>query len=506
MRKLLSRLGLRFEAPAAERAFVTRFTLDDLPRTRAAMLLGAFIYCAFAVWDWILDPAHWTETLFLRLAVALAVLLPATAALSWPAARRWAEEIYLGYCVVPGCVLSLIYLRLGPGFDHAAAGMIIVILFVSTLLPLRLPSLAAFCGLTWLCFAVCETFAVHERAGMRFVNNFEIGMAYALSLYAVGAREVRARRQFRTEEALRREKERSEMALSELREAQAHLVQAEKLAALGQLVAGVAHEINTPIGLALTTSTAAEGDLRQLQRAVESGQLRRSDLTQGLARLSEGMRLLFSNLTRAADLVHSFKQVAVDQASEEKRTFDLRGWLEDLMSTLGPLVRRKGHAVRIRCEDGIVLDSHPGALAQVISNLALNAIVHGYPDGRSGVLDVAASRSGEDRLRIIVADDGIGIPPEHLGRVFDPFFTTGRDKGSTGLGLHIVFNLVASTLQGQIALSSSEGGGACFTIDLPLSVDEGEVRQAAKPQPVRRATLVSVSGSSGPLAEPDANG
>ncbi|MCG5249027.1 sensor histidine kinase [Methylorubrum extorquens] len=472
MHTFLIRLGLRFEDPSDERAFVARYTLEDLFRTQAAMLLGAFIYCAFAVWDWILDPAHWIDTLFLRFTVAAAVLMPATAALNWPAARSWVEGIYLSYCVVPGCMLSLIYLRLETGFDHAAAGLIIVILFVSTLLPLRLPSLVIFCGLTWLCFAVCEVFAAHERASMRFMNNFEIGMAYALSLYAVGARELRARRQFQTEKALWREKERSEAALSGLREAQAHLVQAEKLAALSQLVAGVAHEINTPIGLALTTSTTAEGDLRHLQRAVETGQLRRSDLTQGLSRVSEGMRLLFSNLTRAADLVHSFKQVAVDQATEERRSFELHCWLDDLLSTLGPLVRRKGHTVRIRCENGIVLDSHPGALAQVISNLALNAIVHGYPDGRSGVLEVSASCSGEGRLHIIVADDGIGIPPENLRKVFDPFFTTRRGKGSTGLGLHIVFNLVTSTLRGQIALSSNGDRGTRFTIDLPISLAE----------------------------------
>ena len=499
MHRILSRLGLRFEDPVDERAFVARFTLDDLFRTQAAMLLGAFVYCVFAVWDWILDPAHWIDTLFLRLTVATAVLLPATVALSWPAARPWAEEIYLGYCVVPGCVLSLIYLRLGPGFDHAAAGLIIIILFVSTLLPLRLPSLAIFCGLTWLWFAVCEAFATHERPGMRFINNFEIGMAYALSLYAVGARELRARRQFQIEEALRRETQRSEAALSELREAQAQLVQAEKLAALSQLVAGVAHEINTPIGLALTTSTAADGDLRHLQRAVETGQIRRSDLTQGLSRVSEGLRLLFLNLTRAADLVHSFKQVAVDQANEERRTFELHGWLDDLMSTLEPLARRKGHAVRIRCEDGIILDSYPGALAQVISNLALNAIVHGYPDCKSGVLDVAASRSGESRLHIIVADDGVGIPPENLSKVFDPFFTTRRGKGSTGLGLHIVFNLVTSTLQGQIALSSNGDRGTRFTIDLPLSLSEGEAREPAEPRVVHWQSPGSASGSSEPL-------
>lgn len=470
MYNLLIQLGLRFENPADERLFVERFTLDDLGRTQAAMVLGAVVYSAFAVWDWILDPAAWPTTLSIRLAVAAVVLLPLTVALSRPRARRWAEPIYLAYCVVPGCMLSVIYLLLRSGFDHAAAGMIIVILFVSTLLPLRLPSLAAFCALTWICFAVCESFATHERAGMRFVNNFEIGMAYVLSLYAVGAREFRARRQFRTEGALRREKERSEETLAELRDTQAHLVQAEKLASLGQLVAGVAHEINTPIGLALTTSTAIEGDLKGLVRAVESGQVRRSELTQGIARLREGMRLLFSNLTRAADLVHSFKQVAIDQANEERRAFELRGWLLELISTLGPLLRRKGHEVRIRCEEGIVLDSYPGALAQVISNLALNAVIHGFPEGRTGLLDLTVTRAGEGSLRIVFADDGVGIPPENLRKVFDPFFTTRREQGSTGLGLHIVFNLVVSTLQGQIDLASEAGVGTRVTIDLPLTL------------------------------------
>ncbi|WP_132253887.1 sensor histidine kinase [Methylobacterium segetis] len=482
MHPLLIKLGLRFEQPADERDFVRHFTLDDLGRTRAAMLLGAFVYCAFSVWDWILDPAVWTTTLAIRLAVAGFVLLPLTAALGSRPAQSWAEPIYLAYCAVPGCVLSLIYLRLEPGFDHAAAGMIIVILFVSTLLPLRLTSLAAFCVLTWTCFALCESFAVHERAGMRFVNNFEIGMAYALSLYAVGAREVRARRQFQTERALRREMERSERALAELRDAQAHLVQAEKLASLGQLVAGVAHEINTPLGLALTTSTAVEGDLRRLVATVESGQVRRSDLTQAIARLREGMGLLFANLTRAADLVTSFKQVAVDQANEERRSFELRPWLHELMSTLGPLLRRKGHALRIACEDAVILDSYPGALAQVISNLALNAVIHGFPEGHAGHLDLSVSRTEEGGLRLVFRDDGVGIPADQLQKVFEPFFTTRRDQGSTGLGLHIVFNLVVSKLQGRIELASGTGTGTRFTITLPLTLERVRERE-------ERATL-----------------
>jgi signal transduction histidine kinase len=342
-----------------------------------------------------------------------------------------------------------------------------VILFVSTLLPLRLTSLAIFCVVTWTCFVLCEAFAVHERAGMRFINNFEIGIAYTLSLYAVGAREYEARHRFRTNQALRREIDRSEKMLADLRDAQAHLVQAEKLASLGQLVAGVAHEINTPLGLALTTSTTIEGDLQQLGHTIASGQVRRSELDRGIARVNAGLRLVFANLTRAVDLVQSFKQVAIDQTIEEQRSFELQSWLRELVSTLEPLVRRKGHRLQVQCKAGIILDSYPGALAQVISNLILNAIVHGFPEGRSGHLELAVSCPAEGEVRLICSDDGVGIPAEDLSKVFDPFFTTRRSKGSTGLGLHIVFNLVASSLQGQIEVTSAVGCGTTFTVTLP---------------------------------------
>ena len=469
MHKLLTRLGLRFDDPDEERLFVQRFTLDDLGRTQAAMVLGAFVYCSFSAMDWILSPEAWAVATALRLAVAVLVLLPATFLLTRPWAHPFAERIYLVYCVVPGCMLSVIYVFLRPSFDHGAAGMIVVILFVSTLLPLRVPSFAIFAVLTWTCFALFETIATHDNPGLALVNNAEIGAAYALSLYGVGAREFRARRQFRTARALRQEKERSEAALTDLRAAQAHLVQSEKLAALGQLVAGVAHEINTPIGLALTTSTAFDNDLGALRRTIASGQVRRSDLTRSVDRLGEGSALVALNLRRAADLVHNFKQVAVDQAAGDRRRFDVRDWLVELMSTLGPLLRRKGHTLHLACPDGIVLQSHPGALAQVVSNLALNAVIHAFPEGEPGTLAIDVTRLGAGQVRIVVRDDGRGISRENRPRIFDPFFTTGRDKGSTGLGLHIVHNLVVSTLGGQIALESEEGAGTRVTVDLPLA-------------------------------------
>jgi two-component system, NtrC family, sensor kinase len=470
MHRLLLKLGLRFEDPAEERRFVRHFTLDDLGRTQAAMVLGAFVYCSFSAMDWILSPDAWAVATALRLAVALLVLLPATFLLTRPRAHPWAEQIYLVYCVVPGCVLSLIYVFLRPSFDHGAAGMIVVILFVSTLLPLRVSSFGVFAVLTWACFALFETVATHDNPGLALVNNAEIGAAYALSLYGVGAREFRARRQFRTRQELEVEQERSEGTLAELRAAQAHLVQAEKLGALGQLVAGVAHEINTPIGLALTTSTAFDTNLAELRRTVNSGQVRRSDLVQGLDRLSEGSALVFSNLMRAADLIQSFKQVATDQAAEDRRSFDVHDWLVELMSTLGPLLRRKGHHVRLTCARGIVLDSYPGALAQVVSNLALNAVIHAFPEGHAGTIAIDVVRLDDAQIRFIFRDDGKGIPAENLQRIFDPFFTTQRDKGSTGLGLHIVYNLVTLTLQGRIDLNSEEGIGTRITIDIPAVI------------------------------------
>lgn len=470
MHKLLLKFGLRYDDPLEERRFVQRFTLDDLGRTQAAMVLGAFVYCSFSAMDWILSPDAWAVATTIRLGVAGLVLLPATLLLTRPAAHPWAEQIYLVYCVVPGCMLSVIYVFLRPSFDHGAAGMIVVILFVSTLLPLRVPSFALFAVLTWTCFAVFETIAIHDNPGFVLVNNAEIGAAFALSLYGVGAREFRARRQFRTTQALQIETERSEAMLADLRAAQAHLVQAEKLGALGQLVAGVAHEINTPIGLAITTATAFDNNLMQLRRTVNSGQVRRSELNRGIDRLDEGSALIFSNLMRAADLIHNFKQVATDQAAEDRRRFDVRDWLVELMSTLGPLLRRKGHQVRLTCAEGIVLDSYPGALAQVVSNLALNAVVHAFPDGRAGTLAIDVVRLGTAQIRLVFRDDGTGIPQENLQRIFDPFFTTRRDKGSTGLGLHIVYNLVTSTLQGRVELESHETIGTVFTIDLPAAL------------------------------------
>jgi signal transduction histidine kinase len=285
----------------------------------------------------------------------------------------------------------------------------------------------------------------------------------------------------RREDALRHAKDRADTTLSELRETQSNLIQAEKLASLGQLVAGVAHEINTPLGVALTTSTALEREVKTLDERATSGRLARSEFSGAMARLAEGSQLLLSNLTRAIDLVYSFKQVAADQASGDRRQFEMRHWLDELLTSLGPALRKGGHGVSVSCPPDLVLDTYPGSLAQVLTNLVMNAITHAYPAGQSGHLAITVTPLRLGAIRLTFTDDGRGIAPEHRAKVFDPFFTTGRDRGSTGLGLHIVYNLVTVKLQGSIDLASEVGRGTRFTIDLPLSVVDTEAEPAVPP-------------------------
>jgi len=273
------------------------------------------------------------------------------------------------------------------------------------------------------------------------------------------------------ESDLRQAKNATDAAMRELKAAQANLIQAEKLASLGQLVAGVAHEINTPIGVALTTSTALNRDVMRLDEQVKTGRIVRSDLATLLNRLNEGCQLIFANLTRAIDLIHSFKQVSADRASGEQRSFELREWLHEVVTSLRPMLRKAGHRIEVNCPEGLILDSYPGALAQVLTNLMMNAVTHAFPHGEAGTLAVKVSQSKPGMLTIVFSDDGIGIADADRSKVFDPFFTTGRDRGNTGLGLHIVHNLVTATLQGRIELESKPGRGTTFIIEIPDVVD-----------------------------------
>ncbi|MDY8110166.1 ATP-binding protein [Fulvimarina sp. 2208YS6-2-32] len=271
------------------------------------------------------------------------------------------------------------------------------------------------------------------------------------------------------EAALRAAKTKTEDALERLQRTQSELIQSEKLASLGQLVAGVAHEINTPLGVALTTTSVLKDEVRKFGDAATQGQVTKQSFEIFIDRVGDGMRLTVANLERAARLVASFKQVSTDQTNDELRRVRLAAFLDEVFTSLGPLGRKGGHRVEVRCPDLIELDTYPGALAQVLTNLLTNAYAHGFGDRKSGHVQVSVESRKGGGVSIAFADDGAGIEPAVRRRIFDPFVTTGRAKGSTGLGLHIVHNIVTGILGGRIDVESERGKGTCIEIDLPAA-------------------------------------
>jgi PAS domain S-box-containing protein len=263
----------------------------------------------------------------------------------------------------------------------------------------------------------------------------------------------------------------AECALAELRATQRNLIRAERMASLSQLTAGVAHEINTPIGTALTAATTLERRTETFVQGVTSGTITKSGALKYAELAAECSTLIASNIRRAAELVRSFKLVAVDQTSGERRSFDLAAYIEEVVRSLTPRLKRTPHKVELDCPGGIVISSYPGALAQVITNLVVNSLVHAYPDGRAGLITLSVRSQCDGMLDLTYRDDGMGIPEANRARVFDPFFTTKRSEGGTGLGLHIVYNIVTQTLMGTITLEPGSRGGTQFTIQFPVHAE-----------------------------------
>lgn len=258
--------------------------------------------------------------------------------------------------------------------------------------------------------------------------------------------------------------------LERLRATQHDLIQAEKMAALGSLVAGVAHEINTPLGVAVTAATAFAQDTDRFARSYRDGSLRRADLEDYVGSATEAMGFVLGNISRAADLVQSFKQVAVDQTTDQARRFDLGDYVGEVLRSLQPQLRRLPHRLDTRLDEGLVVDSAPGAIAQIVTNLVMNALTHAFT-GRdvSGSIRVTLrpSPGTPGWAELAVADDGGGIDAATLPRIFDPFFTTRRDAGGSGLGLHLVYNLVTQRLGGRIDVESRVGDGTRFVVAFP---------------------------------------
>lgn len=256
-------------------------------------------------------------------------------------------------------------------------------------------------------------------------------------------------------------------ANDDLKRAMGQLVQTEKLASLGNLVAGVAHELNTPLGNMLTVATTLHQCVQEFDASVARGGLRRSALADFVSRSLEATHLLERSAERASELISHFKQVAVDQTSVRRRKFDLARVVEETLFTLRPMLGKVTHRLVTDIAPGIVMDSYPGPLEQVLTNFVTNSLLHGFEGRRHGAMHIQAYQEGE-RVVLIYRDDGAGMSATAASHAFDPFFTTRLGKGGSGLGLYIVYNMVTAVLGGQIDLHSQPQAGVEFVIDLPL--------------------------------------
>jgi len=287
------------------------------------------------------------------------------------------------------------------------------------------------------------------------------------------------KRQIHHEKILTSERDKAEQAFIELKEAQTQLVESEKMASLGSLVAGISHEINTPLGVARTSSSHVNDALTKVQKSFDDGSLTKSDMKSFLDLSKDGLHLMTANLIRASELMNSFKQVSADQSHDEIRTINLHDYLQETVYTLKPNLKRYQVAVLLECDESIEWCSYPGAFSQIITNLIMNSLYHAYSKTDQGNIRIQVLESS-DTLVVKYQDDGSGMPADVLKKIFDPFFTTKRGKGGTGLGMHIIYNLVTHKLQGSIEANSEVGAGTSFNIKLPKTITQDTKQEQAQ--------------------------
>jgi two-component system NtrC family sensor kinase len=265
--------------------------------------------------------------------------------------------------------------------------------------------------------------------------------------------------------------ERTEMLARQntaLREAQSELVRQEKLASLGRLVAGVAHEINTPLGICVTATSHLVEELKLTRAELAAGAMTAESLESFLDIVDQSLRIMTTNTQRAAALVRSFKQVAVDQSSDAIRSFNLLTYLNEVLLSLQPKLKGRPIKVEVDCPPDIVLDSFPGAVSQILTNMVMNSLVHGFEHDQPGTIRIHAT-CADGVMHVAYADDGAGMDADTLGKLFDPFFTTRRGTGGSGLGAHILYNLVTGPLGGTIRVESAPGEGLKYCLKFPLN-------------------------------------
>lgn len=257
--------------------------------------------------------------------------------------------------------------------------------------------------------------------------------------------------------------------LEKLHQFQRQIVQNEKMASLGDMVAGVAHEVNTPIGLGVTASTMMLDRIAVIEKDFENKTLKASAMKRFLEESNENLNIIYRNLNRAAELISSFKQVAVDQSSESNRTFCFAQLVNEILLSLQPRLKKLKHSINVNCDPTLYVETKAGPINQILINLIMNSVIHGFENIEKGEIDIIAELATPEKFKLIYRDNGKGIPDDIRKRIFDPFVTTKRGQGGSGLGMHLVYNLVTQALNGSITLTSEEGQGVEFVIIFPIA-------------------------------------
>jgi signal transduction histidine kinase len=258
-------------------------------------------------------------------------------------------------------------------------------------------------------------------------------------------------------------------SLHELKATQKQLIESEKMASLAGLVAGVAHEINTPVGTSITAASHLFDRVVKIRSSFELDEMTRTDLDKFFQRSEKACSILLANLQRSSELIQSFKQVAVDQSSLKQRVFNICDYLHEISQSLQPRLKKSQHQLLIECQTPIELNTCPGVLSQVITNLVMNSIIHGFANDvdRLGIMRIEVTPVDDSKVRLVYTDNGAGIAEQHLDKIFEPFYTTNREEGGSGLGLHLVYNSVTTHLGGTIQVESKPQAGVRFTIEFP---------------------------------------
>lgn len=255
--------------------------------------------------------------------------------------------------------------------------------------------------------------------------------------------------------------------LATLHKYQNQIVETEKMASLGQMVAGIAHEVNTPIGLGVTASTLLQDKVHEIEQAFEKKTLSSNQLARFLGDSKENLGIIYRNLERAAGLISSFKQVAVDQSNDSKRQFNMQQLLNEVLLSLRPNLKKTQHRLNINCPTDLIITSKPGPINQILINLIMNSLIHAFDEGEAGEITINVQLK-QHRCYVHYSDNGKGVPEHIRKRIFDPFVTTRRGDGGSGLGMHLVYNLVTQALNGRINLESQLGEGIQIDVDFPV--------------------------------------